>query len=53
MVDAGPEIGDQLEPIARRANDLGIDLVGHGRHQHVAVGDRGLEFVLGKGVIVC
>ena len=52
MVDPGAEIGDQLQPVARRPDHFGVDRVGHRRHEHVAIGDRGLQLVLCKGMVV-
>jgi hypothetical protein len=36
VVDAGAEVGDQLQLLARLRDQLGVDLVGDGRAQHVA-----------------
>ena len=37
VVDAGAEIGDELEPLARMAQHRGIDAVGNGGDQHVGL----------------
>ena len=52
MVDPGAEIGDQLQPLARRRQHVGVDLVGHRRNKNVAVGDRSFQLVLGERMIV-
>ncbi len=51
MVDPGAEIGDQLQPVARGVDDVRVDLVGDGRHEHVAIGNGGLQFVTRKSLV--
>ena len=57
MVDAVAEIGDQLEVRPGLGEEIGVDLVGHGRHQHVGAlapprparpGDSGLSSRLSR-----
>ena len=45
MVDAVAEIGDQLELVARRLDQVGVDRVGDRGHQHVGVLNCGDELV--------
>jgi hypothetical protein len=52
MIDPGSETGDQLQPFARRREHIGVDPVGDGRHQHVAVGHRGLEVIGAIGLVM-
>ena len=40
VVDAGAEVGDQLQLLAGRGDDAGVDAVGDGRHQHVGARHR-------------
>ena len=37
MLGASAEIGDQAQPLASTGDQIGVDPVGHGRHQHVAI----------------
>ncbi len=41
MVHPRAVIGDQLQPVARRCDEVGVDRVGDGGDQHVAVPDGG------------
>jgi hypothetical protein len=55
MVHARAVIGDQAKAIARAGDQRGVDIVGHGRDQHVAIGHRGGQLVaaeLGIAVVV-
>ena len=52
VFDPRAEIGDQFEPFACRRQHLGVDVVGDCRDKNVTIGDRDLQFVLGKGLIV-
>ena len=38
MVHARAVIGDQLQPLAGAFDQARIDVVGHGRHEHIGVG---------------
>ena len=52
MLDPRAEVGDQLEPLARPFDQRGVDPVGDGRDQDVAIRHRGSQFVARHGVIV-
>ena len=45
VVRAGAIIRDQLQPVARICNELGVDRVGNGRDQHVATLNQIAQFV--------
>ena len=53
MVDPRAEVRNQLQPVARGAQHVSVDLVGHRRHQHVAIGDRSFELVGCERMVVC
>ena len=38
MIDASPEIGDQLQPLARRSQYIGVDTIRYRGNKDVAVG---------------
>ncbi len=40
MIDAAAEAGDQLQAFRRKVNEGRVDLIRHGRHQHVALRHR-------------
>ena len=43
MVHTRAEIGDQLQPFACVSDQVGIDVVGDGRDQHIAIGHRSFK----------
>ena len=54
MIDALPEIGDQFEIRAGCGDQIGIDAVGDGRHQHVGRLQTGHQFGVGhRRVVAC
>jgi hypothetical protein len=52
IVHTGAELGDQAELLSRPREEAAVDMVGHGRHQHVGGLHRLGQFFLREGVIV-
>ena len=55
MLGARPEIGDHAQPAIRPGaslgNHLGVDPVGHCRHQHICPAHRGQQFVAAQRAV--
>ena len=52
IVDAGAELRDEPQFLARMGKKPSVDPVRYGRYQHIGLADRIGEFLLGHGMIV-
>ena len=52
VIDPGPVIGDQLEPLARLGDQRRVDLIGDGGHQHIGLTHRRAQFLAGHRPVI-